>query len=234
MSATSRLAELRAARPAVLPSLLLCDFAALDREVARLEAAGVRGLHLDVMDGHFVPNLTYGLPLVETFRRLTPLPLDVHLMVSNPGPFVGRYIDAGADLLTIHVEAVERPADVLREIRRRGAGAGLALNPDTPLERVLPLVEECDLILVMSVMPGFGGQAFNPAALDKLRRLAERAPPELMLEVDGGVNRETLAACRQAGAQLFVVGSAIFRQPDYTAAVERLNAQMHTVEEATR
>lgn len=223
MLSSNKLATLRAARPAVLPSLLMCDFGRLGDEVARLEAAGVAAFHLDVMDGHFVDNLSYGLPLVETFRRLTELPLDVHLMISNPGDYIERYAEAGADLLTIHIEAVAEPRPLLRRIRRTGAGAGLALNPATPLSAVEPHLAECDLVLVMSVVPGFGGQAFQPVALEKLRQLAAAAPDDLLLEVDGGVNDATIAACAQAGAQLFVVGSAIFNHSDYAARMARLS-----------
>lgn len=228
---------LRSRAPAVLPSLLMCDFGRLAEEVQRLEEAGVAALHLDVMDGHFVPNLSYGLPLVETFRRLTALPLDVHLMISNPGDYLQRYRDAGADILTIHVETAAQPQSapplpsdpavpcvlrpLLEEIRDLGAGAGLALNPPTPLSAVQGCLDACDLVLVMSVMPGFGGQKFNPAALEKLRKLRALAP-ELLLEVEGGVNAATIEACAAAGANLFVVGSALFATDDYTASAARL------------
>ena len=222
MSRSHHLAELRAASPVVLPSLLLCDFGNLEREVRQLEAAGVQGLHLDVMDGHFVPNLTYGLPLVDALRRLTDLPLDVHLMISNPAQYLSQFVDAGADLLTIHAEAVDDPCPLLEEIRSLGGGAGLAINPPTrvaTIEQALPL---CDLVLVMSVMPGFGGQAFDEVALEKLRELRAKVSDDVLLEVDGGVNAETITACGQAGAQLLVAGSAIFRTPDYQQSVAEL------------
>ncbi len=222
MSCTQHLTDLRTAPPVVLPSLLLCDFGNLEREVRLLENAGVRGLHLDVMDGHFVPNMTYGLTMVSTLRGLTDLPLDVHLMISNPGDYLKKYVDAGADLLTIHAEAVDDPRPLLKEIRSLGAGAGLAINPPTPvasIEAVLPL---CDLVLVMSVMPGFGGQAFDEIALEKLRDLRTKVPTETLLEVDGGINTSTIAACGLAGAQLHVVGSAIFRESNYAQAIANL------------
>jgi ribulose-phosphate 3-epimerase len=206
----------------VLPSLLLCDFAQLGREVQQLEAAGVPALHLDVMDGHFVNNLSYGLPLVETFRRLTDLPLDVHLMVSNPGDYLQRYAEAGADMITVHVEAVDEPKTVLEQIRAAGAGAGLAINPDTSLAAIETALDACDLLLVMSVMPGFGGQPFDPIALEKLRVLHARVAGQVLLEVDGGVNETTIGSCAEAGADLFVVGSAIFKHQDYSASVDRL------------
>jgi ribulose-phosphate 3-epimerase len=221
MSRRECLKTLRQAAPAVLPSLLLCDWGNLEREVRRLEEAGVAALHLDVMDGHFVPNLTYGLPLVETFRRLTDLPLDVHLMIGNAEQYLESYYEAGADLLTIHVEAVNDPRPLLEKTRNLGAGAGLALNPATPLERVTGALDLCDLVLVMSVPAGFGGQAFQPFALEKLRRLRDLAP-HVLLEIDGGVNLSTVADCAEAGAQLLVVGSAIFRQKNYADEVRRL------------
>jgi len=223
MSRRHHLAALSSAPPAVLPSLLLCDFGNLEREVRRLEEAGVRGLHLDVMDGHFVPNLTYGLPIVESLRGLTELPLDVHLMISNPGEYLKAFVEAGSDILTVHAEALDEIEPVLQQIRDLGAGAGLALNPPTPWESVEQALPLCDLVLVMSVMPGFGGQSFDPIALEKLRALRSRLGDEVLLEVDGGVNQETIAACAEAGAQLLVAGSAIFLEQDYRTSVTTLN-----------
>ena len=208
----------------MVPSLLLCDFGNLQREVERLEAAGVKALHLDVMDGHFVPNLSYGLPLVEAFRKMSRLPLDVHLMISNPGEYIDRYAAAGASGMTIHVEAIDDPRPLLRRIRRLGVSAGLAFNPATPVGAVEELLDDCDLLLVMSVAPGFGGQPFDPTALDKLRWLRTRVGSEVTLEVDGGVNEKTIGPCAAAGAHLMVVGSGVFKQPDYKAAVGTLTA----------
>ncbi|MCA9268552.1 MAG: ribulose-phosphate 3-epimerase [Planctomycetales bacterium] len=222
MSASNALSELRAAAPAILPSLLLCDFGNLEREVSRLEDAGAPGLHLDVMDGQFVPNLTYGMPIVAALRRLTTLPLDVHLMIERPERYIEAFADAGADVITIHVEATPDPQHALAAIRRSGAAAGLALNPGTPLSTLDDCLSLCDLLLVMSVDAGFGGQAFNPVALEKLAELRQRIDGAALLEVDGGVNSETIGPCRAAGADLFVVGSAIFKQPDYAAAVTQL------------
>jgi ribulose-phosphate 3-epimerase len=226
MTRRDSLAALREAAPVVLPSLLLCDFGNLEREIRTLEAAGVRALHLDVMDGHFVPNLTYGMPIVEACRRLTDLPIDVHLMISDPQKYIRAFHDAGADNLTIHVEAVADARPVLQEIRSLGAGAGLALNPATPLSAVEPALDLCDLVLVMSVPAGFGGQKFHPVAIDKLRQLRQITRPDVLLEVDGGISGKTIAPCAQAGAQLFVVGSAIFQGSgsDYAAAVSELTA----------
>lgn len=212
---------LRAA-PAVLPSLLLCDFGNLAREVRRLEEAGVKALHLDVMDGHFVPNLTYGMPIVAAFRRLTDLPLDVHLMIANAEQYVGAFCEAGADHLTVHVEATEDAPALLSQIRSLGVGAGIALNPDTPLSVIEPCLPLADLVLVMSVPAGFGGQTFDDRALDKLQALRSKVASNVALEIDGGINQKTISRAAAAGAHLFVVGSAIFNQPEYDAPVAEL------------
>lgn len=213
---------LRAARPAVLPSLLLCDFGHLDDEVARLEEAGVPALHLDVMDGHFVPNFTYGMPIVEAVRRLTAMPLDVHLMMDCPERFLEAFRQAGADVLTVHAEAVSRPVEVLRAIRDLGAGAGLAFNPSTPLDVLDECIDYVDVILIMSVNAGFGGQTFQPVALERLSWVRRRYGPDVLVEVDGGVNAQNIKECATAGADMFVVGSAIFRNHDYKSAVDEL------------
>jgi len=215
MSGEQLLADLHAAVPLVGPSLLACDFTDLGGEIHRLEDAGARLLHLDVMDGHFVPNLSFGLPIVEAVRRVTALPLDVHLMISEPGRFLRQFRDAGADLLTIHIETVGQPRPLLEEIRALGALAGITLNPPTPLGQVEEYLPLCDIVLVMSVMPGFGGQEFEGVALEKLRRLRELGGPDLLLSVDGGVKGDTIAACAEAGADIFVIGSALFSHHDY-------------------
>lgn len=217
------LIQLCEAGEVVLPSLLLCDFGNLEREIRRLEDAGVKALHLDVMDGHFVPNLTYGMPIVSAIRKLTPLPLDVHLMISDPAKFAKQFVEAGADGLTIHAE-VETQLDVtLESIHSQGVCAGIALNPTTSVKVVKALLPLCDLVLIMSVNAGFGGQAFNPVAIEKLRELRDQVSPHVLLEVDGGINRETIPSCKDAGANLFVVGSAIFGNPDYGQALSDLN-----------
>lgn len=222
MPRRSSLIQVREAVPAVLPSLLMCDFGNLEREVNRLEQARVSALHLDVMDGQFVPNLTYGMPVVAALRRLTKLPLDVHLMVDRPERFLREFRDAGADLITVHVEALSDPRSTLRTIQELDMAGGLAINPATPIEAVLPFLDLCDLVLVMSVPAGYGGQKFDSTALTRLRRLRQEGHSDLLLEVDGGINTDTIGACAEAGAQLFVVGSAIFRQDDYGVAVQAL------------
>jgi ribulose-phosphate 3-epimerase len=202
--------------------MLKCDFANLHREVELLEAGGACLLHLDVMDGHFVPNLSYGPPVVKSLRATTDLPFDAHLMVSDPGRYLNDYLDAGCDLITVHIEAVPQPVELLRRIRQAGVSAGLALNPGTPVEAVLPFVPECDLLLVMSVEPGFGGQRFKPEVLPKVRRLAGILNEKQLLSIDGGIALETTPMAAAAGARLFVVGSAVFDTPDYRQAIEGL------------
>ncbi|PAY15485.1 ribulose-phosphate 3-epimerase [Rhodopirellula sp. SM50] len=220
-----KLELIRNAGPSVLPSLLLCDFGDLKTELARLEDAGTQVLHLDVMDGHFVPNLTYGMPIVEGIRRHSDLPMDVHLMISDPLRYAQPMVDAGADLLTFHVEAVEDAGEVAREIRSMGAAVGVALNPDTDLSALDGCLDDVDMVLVMSVNAGFGGQAFNPVALEKLAAL-KQSHPDVLLEIDGGINLKTIGAARAAGCDLFVVGSAIFKQDDYAAAIAALDAEI--------
>ncbi len=220
-----KLELIRRAAPGVLPSLLQCDFGDLKGEVARLEAAGTQVLHLDVMDGHFVPNLSYGMPIVAGLRKHTDLPLDVHLMISDPLAYAKPMVDAGADLLTFHVEAVEDAATVAGSIRDLGVAVGVALNPDTPMEALDSCLDSVDMVLVMSVNAGFGGQTFNPSALDRLA-LLRSTYPDLLLQIDGGINLETIASARAAGCDLFVVGSAIFGQDDYQAAIAALDAEI--------
>ncbi len=218
-----KLENLRTAGPSVLPSLLMCDFGDLKSELSRLESAGIEVLHLDVMDGHFVPNLTYGMPIVEGIRRHSELPLDVHLMISDPLAYAEPMVQAGADLLTFHVEAVQDAAAVAKTIRSLGAGVGVALNPETPLSDLDGCLDEVDLVLVMSVKAGFGGQSFQPVALEKIASLRQ-SHPDLLLEIDGGINAETIGQARAAGCDLFVVGSAIFKADDYNAAISTLDS----------
>ena len=196
------------------PSLLAADFANLARDIKELERAGAQILHLDIMDGHFVPNFSFGIPVVEAIRRSTALPLDVHLMLDNPGEYLKPFRKAGADYLSVHIEVVPDPREMFDEIRRLGAKPGIASNPPTPVEAVLPYINDCDLVLTMSVMPGFGGQSFDPRALPKIRRIREHAKPNLLISVDGGVGETTLGSVAEAGANLFVVGTALLGHSD--------------------
>ncbi len=225
----NRLDEIRKVTPAILPSLLLCDFGNLKGEVESLAAAGTAVLHLDVMDGHFVPNMTYAMPIVSGLRRHTDMPLDVHLMISDPLAYAKPMVDAGADVLTFHVEAVDDVAEVASKIAELNVGVGVAINPGTSLEKISDCLDIVDMVLVMSVDAGFGGQSFNPIALDKLRQL-RASHPRLLLEIDGGINAETIGPARAAGCDLFVVGSAIFRQDDYGQAMRSLVDSMQSGE----
>lgn len=214
--------ELLQYAPVIAPSMLKCDFGNLHREVQLLEAGGARVLHLDVMDGHFVPNLSYGPMVIERLREITDLPFDAHLMIADPETYLEQFISAGCNSVTIHVEAVDDPAPLLRRIRDANCSPGLALNPETAVERVLPFIDLCDLLLVMSVHPGFGGQKFLPAALDKLRALKARTGSEMLLSVDGGIGPSTIGEAAAAGANYFVAGSSIFEARDYSTAIAEL------------
>ncbi|MDR1052583.1 MAG: ribulose-phosphate 3-epimerase [Planctomycetaceae bacterium] len=205
------------------PSLLAADFANLERDIKVLERLGATILHLDIMDGHFVPNISFGVPVVEAIRRVTELTLDVHLMLTNPADYLEKFRRAGADFLSIHIEAVSDPRPLFEQIRKLGALPGLVLNPPTPVERIEPFINECDLVLAMGVMPGFGGQKFEPCTLDKLKYIKKIADPNLLISVDGGVGEQTIAACAEAGANLFVTGTALFNG-DIEMQFKQLNA----------
>ncbi len=223
MSRLAFIDRMRQGAPSVLPSLLLCDFGNLEREIRRLEEAGVHALHLDVMDGDFVPNFTYGMTIVEACRKHTSLLIDVHLMISKPERYLRQFREAGADCITFHIEAQPEARPLLEEIRSLGAASGIVLNPGTPVESIKSCLDLCDVVLVMSVQAGFGGQSFNPIVLEKLREV-RRLAPDVLLEIDGGVNATTAQRVGQAGAQLLVVGSGVFAHPDYTQAVKSLTA----------
>jgi len=211
-----------AERPLVTPSLLNCDFARMTEELDALRGAGAVAVHLDVMDGHFVPNLSYGPPVIADWRARTDFPFDTHLMISDPARYLDDFVRAGADVVIVHIEAVPEPISLLRRIRASGCQASLALNPPTPLAAIEPFLDELDAVLVMSVMPGFGGQAFEGAVLEKVRVL-RTARPSLRISIDGGINPTTAGEATAAGATQLVAGSAVFRNDgNYAAALAEL------------
>ena len=217
----------------IAPSILAADFARLADEVQRVAEAGADVIHVDVMDGHFVPNLTIGPVVVEWIRKVTDLPLDCHLMITDPDKYIPEFVDAGADCITVHQEACPHLHRTLQLIREEGARAGrvvmtgVSINPATPVATLSEILPECDLVLVMSVNPGFGGQRFIPGALDKVRevrRMADERGLSLYLEVDGGIKADNIAEVSKAGADVFVAGSAIFGKDDYAAEIGAMKA----------
>lgn len=206
----------------IAPSILSADFANLEKELKAITAAGADWVHVDVMDGHFVPNLTIGIPVVQSLKKVSPLPLDVHLMIENPENYVEGFIKAGSDYVTIHVEATKDPKALLKKIRDLGAKAGITLRPGTDLSEILPYLAEVDLVLVMTVEPGFGGQSFMMNQVEKmkfLREERERRGLKYLIEVDGGVNEKTVAYCKDA--DVLVAGSYVFGN-DYKKAIASL------------
>jgi ribulose-phosphate 3-epimerase len=211
----------------IAPSILAADFYRLGDEIHAVEQAGADWIHCDIMDGHFVDNISFGPAVVKTVGSLTSLPLDVHLMIEHADHYVPRFVEAGATSITVHIEpeANHDVANTLRQIRTAGCKVGLTLNPETDFALVEPHLGGIDLLLIMTVHPGFGGQSFRADQLEKVQRAAAwRAANnrELHIEVDGGINAETASRCRQAGANVFVAGTSVFRAPDYGAAIREL------------
>ena len=212
----------------IAPSVLSADFGRLAEDIARCEDGGADWIHVDVMDGRFVPNLTFGAKVIETLRRLTKLPLDVHLMVVEPEKYFDAFAGAGASVLTIHQEAAPHLHRQLHRIRELGCRAGAAINPSTPVDTLRDVARDLDLLLVMSVNPGFGGQKFIEGSVDKIaraRQLLTAAGSSAAIEVDGGVTRDTIAKCWRAGADTFVAGNAVFTAPDTAAEIRELRAR---------
>jgi ribulose-phosphate 3-epimerase len=215
------------ARVKIAPSILASDFSDLAGELRRIAEAGADWAHLDVMDGHFVPNITFGPPVIAKMRSKSDLPFDVHLMIEHPERYVADFVKAGADMVTVHAEACTHLHRVLGQIRETGAKAGVVLNPHTPVNVIENVLDLVDMVLIMSVNPGFGGQKFIPAALGKVARVREMLvaaglASAVEIQVDGGVDEKTAPACIAAGATCLVAGTAVFGKPDYAAAIAAL------------
>lgn len=211
----------------ISPSILAADFANLERDIRNIEEMGSDFVHVDVMDGIFVPNISIGIPVVKAIRPVTKLPLDVHLMIDRPVRYVAEFVKAGADFVTIHVEAdqPQNTLEALDQIHALGCKAGIVLKPKTPAEAAIPYLEKCDMVLLMTVEPGFGGQKFMADMMpkvQKLRQMLDEVNPECLLEVDGGVDADTCAICKESGANVLVAGSAYFKAPDRAAFVKLL------------
>lgn len=216
----------------IAPSVLSADFLRLADQIAAVSEAGADWIHVDVMDGHFVPNLTFGAAMIDAVRRATDLPIDVHLMVDRPEQYIAPFSDAGASVFTFHPEATQHVQRQLEAVRQRGMLAGLALNPGTPLAYAAEVIDDVDLVLIMTVNPGFGAQAFLRSAAGKIRRarqLLHEQGSAARLEVDGGISRDTIAVAFRAGADTFVAGSAIFSADDPAAALRDLRKRCLTV-----
>lgn len=211
----------------IAPSILSADFARLGEEIRRVEEAGADLIHFDVMDGHFVPNLSIGIPVLESVRRITRLPLDAHLMIEEPGRYLEAFARAGANSISVHAEVCPDLPAIARQMHALGVRAAVAINPETPVDRVIAAAEHFDMILVMSVHPGFGGQGFIPESAGKIhavREAIDRGGLQVDIEVDGGIKVENVATVAAAGANVFVSGSGIFGKPDYGATIARMRA----------
>jgi ribulose-phosphate 3-epimerase len=213
----------------IAPSILSADFSRLADEVRAVEKAGADVIHVDVMDGHFVPNITIGPLVVQGLRKLTSLPLDVHLMIENPGRYVDDFVQAGGSWITVHAETCPHLKRVIKKVRQLKARPGIVLKPATPLKTLFPVLDEIDLVLIMSVNPGFGGQSFIPSTLKKierLRKIVDRDRYPLDIEVDGGVKVENIREVSSAGADIFVVGTGIFKTENYEETIRRLRQEI--------
>lgn len=207
----------------IVPSILSADFANLNDEIAQVTENGIQIVHLDIMDGHFVPNITIGPPVVKWIRRCTDAVLDTHLMITEPKKYAPAFIDAGADHITFHIETVNDPVEFADELRDRGVSVGITLNPETPVSSVEKIAPLCDMVLVMTVNPGFGGQSFIDEAAQKCRHIREMVGPDVRIEVDGGIDENTIATAKSYGADTFVAGNAIFGQQDRSAVIKALH-----------
>ena len=213
----------------IAPSILSADFTRLGEEVKRVEQAGADYIHIDVMDGHFVPNITIGPMIVSAVRQVTELPLDVHLMISNPDFFVEAFVEAGADIITVHAEAVNHLHRSIQYIRSAGARPAVSLNPASPLEMIEYVLDDLGMVLLMTVNPGFGGQAFIPGVIPKIesvREMIDKRGLDIELQVDGGIGPQTIGPVSSAGANVFVAGSAIFHSDDYAETIRLMREGM--------
>lgn len=206
----------------ISPSILSADFANLERDIKLVQNAGADWLHVDVMDGHFVPNITIGVPVVASIKKITDLPLDVHLMIENPEKYIEAFVKAGADIITFHFEAVSDVAAIIKQIKSFGIKAGMSIKPNTPAEVVFPYLKDLDLLLVMTVEPGFGGQKFMNDCAEKIPVIKEKAHENLIIQVDGGINAETARICTSYGANSLVAGNYIYKSADIKAAINSL------------
>ncbi|MGM7720330.1 ribulose-phosphate 3-epimerase [Metabacillus sp. Hm71] len=215
----------------IAPSILSANFAKLGEEIIDVEKGGADYIHVDVMDGHFVPNITIGPLIVEAIRPITQLPLDVHLMIEDPDRYIEDFVRAGADIITVHVEACKHLHRTIQLIKSQGIKAGVVLNPHTPIESIQHVLEDIDMVLLMTVNPGFGGQAFIPQVLPKIKQLSTIIKDRQLsveIEVDGGINEETAKRCVDAGATVLVAGSAIYNQTDRHHAIQSLKEAIHS------
>ncbi|MBO0994333.1 ribulose-phosphate 3-epimerase [Bacillus sp. SD088] len=213
----------------IAPSILSADFTKLGEEIREVEAAGADYIHIDIMDGHFVPNITMGPFIVDAVKTITNLPLDVHLMIEHPGQYIHEFAQAGADFITVHVEADKHIHRTLQAIRQLGVKSGVVLNPATPVSMIENILEEIDMVLLMTVNPGFGGQAFIEAVLPKIREVKNMIQAknlDIDIEVDGGIDTKTVKMCKDAGANVFVAGSAIFGVTDRKIAIQEIRSSI--------
>lgn len=206
----------------ISPSILSADFANLERDIKIVENAGADWLHVDVMDGHFVPNITIGVPVVASIRKVTSMPLDVHLMIENPEKYIEVFAKAGADILTFHYEAVSDLKKIIKLIKSFGIKAGMSIKPKTHYDAVFPYLNELDMVLIMTVEPGFGGQKFMTDCAEKIPLIREKAPKNLIIQVDGGINAETARICTAYGANSLVAGNYIYKSDDIKSAIDSL------------
>lgn len=207
----------------VSPSILSADFANLEQDIKAVENAGADWIHVDVMDGHFVPNITIGVPVVKSIRKITKLPLDVHLMIENPEKYVEPFVKAGADIITFHYEAAgEKSREILKMIKSFGVKAGISIKPKTSPDEIFNLLTTADMVLVMTVEPGFGGQSFMADCAEKIPYLKNNSPQNMIIQVDGGINAETAKVCTRLGANSLVAGSYVYKSDDIKTAIDSL------------